>query len=109
MPLLRATNLAFAFDADAPVLRHVSLSLQPGELVALLGPNGSGKSTLIRCLLGQLHASGSVDWDSRPMRQWRPRDLAKRVAYLPQSPSYDPDQTVADVLRLGRAAYWLAF
>src|SRR3954470_19803465 len=108
-PLLTARDLTFAYAADRPVLRGISLSLAPGEVVALLGPNGSGKSTLLRCLLGQLNHGGEVLWEGKPIRAWRRRDLARRVAYLPQSPAFEPDQTVADVLRLGRAPYWGAF
>src|SRR5215217_2433849 len=98
--LLEAENLVFAYG-DRPVLRGVGVSLSPGEVAALLGPNGSGKSTLIRCLLGQLEASGAVQWEGRPLRSWRRRDLARHVAYLPQAPAYEPDLTVLDVLRLG--------
>jgi iron complex transport system ATP-binding protein len=50
-----------------------------------------------------------VQWDGRPVEAWRKRDLAKRVAYLPQAPTSEPDHRVADVLRLGRSAYWGAF
>ena len=107
--LLKASNLTFAYG-ERVALREVSVSLAPGQLVGILGPNGSGKSTLIRTLFGQLHArSGSIEWDEKPIDAWRRRDLARRVAYLPQSPSADPDQTVLDVLRLGRAPYWHAF
>src|SRR4051812_8095603 len=107
--LLQASGLTFAYG-DAPVLRGVDVTLSAGEVVALLGPNGSGKSTLIRTLLGHLRAdAGSIAWDGRPIERWRRRELAKRVAYLPQAPTYEPQQTVGDVLRLGRAAYWTAF
>jgi len=108
-PLLSTRDLTFAYAADRPVLRGISLALGAGEVVALLGPNGSGKSTLLRCLLGQLNHQGEVLWDGKPVRAWRRKDLARRVAYLPQSPASEPDQTVADVLRLGRAPYWGAF
>jgi iron complex transport system ATP-binding protein len=107
--LLHAADLQFAYG-QRPVLRGVSLSLESGQVVALLGPNGSGKSTLLRALLGQLAVtSGAVRWDGRDVRQWPRRQLARRVAYLPQAPTADGDHLVGDVLRLGRAPYWGAF
>jgi iron complex transport system ATP-binding protein len=106
--LLRATDVSFSYG-DMPVLRSIALTLAAGEVVTLLGPNGSGKSTLIRALLGQLHSTGDIAWQSRPLRAWRRRDLARLVAYLPQTPAFEPEQTVRDVLRLGRAPYWGAF
>ncbi|MDQ3441445.1 MAG: ABC transporter ATP-binding protein [Planctomycetota bacterium] len=106
--LLDASSVSFAYG-DKSVLRGVRITLAPGEVVALIGPNGSGKSTLIKSLLGHLNASGEVAWDRRPMREWRRRELARFVAYLPQSPAFDPQQRVIDVLRLGRAPYWGAF
>jgi ABC-type cobalamin/Fe3+-siderophores transport system ATPase subunit len=109
-PLLHARDLSFAYSPDRPVLRGVGLTLAAGEVVALLGPNGSGKSTLIRALLGQLQATaGDVTWDGRGIGEWRRRDLARVVAYLPQVPTFEPEQTVRDVLRIGRAPYWRAF
>ncbi len=107
-PLLHATNVSFAYG-DKPVLREVRVALAPGEVVALIGPNGSCKSTLIKTLLGHLPATGDVTWDGKSIRAWRRRDLARLVAYLPQSPTFDPQQRVADVLRMGRAPYWGPF
>lgn len=106
--LLDARNLHFAY-AQRPVLRAVSLSLAAGQVMTLLGPNGSGKSTLIRVLLGQLRAAGELCWDGKPLRRWARRALARTVAYLPQSPTWEPEQTVSDVLRLGRAPYLQVF
>lgn len=106
--LLNASNLSFSYG-DRPALRDVSLSLKAGEILALAGPNGSGKSTLIRTLLGHLAASGQITWDGRSIERWRRRDLARFVAYLPQSPTHEPGQTALEVMRLGRAPYWGAF
>lgn len=108
MNLLEARNLNFSYG-DRPVLRDISLHLAPGEIVALLGPNGSGKSTLLRALLGQLRATGDIQWEGRAIHLWPRRELARRVAYLPQSPAADPEQRVVDVLRTGRAPYWGPF
>jgi iron complex transport system ATP-binding protein len=108
-PLLDIAGLHFAYG-ERSVLRGVGVSLSAGEVVALLGPNGSGKSTLLRVALGQLAPSGgAVRWDGRDVGQWPRRELARRVAYLPQSPTSEPDHRVVDVLRLGRAPYWGAF
>src|ERR1039458_6261812 len=106
--LLQSSALAFHYG-DLAALRGVDVSLSSGELVALLGPNGSGKSTLIKCLLGHLHAAGTINWDGTPLKNWSRRELARRVAYLPQSPGYEPGQKVVDALRLGRSPYWSAF
>ena len=106
--LLEAAGIHFAYGKE-PVLRDISLRLSAGETLGLIGPNGSGKSTLIKLLLGHLRGSGTIQWNGRPLPSWRRRELARHLAYLPQSPAYDSGQSVADVLRLGRAPYWGAF
>jgi len=106
--LLQTQQLRFAYT-KRPVLDGISIHLAAGEIVVLLGPNGSGKSTLIRALLGHLPARGEITWDGRDVRHWNPRALARRVAYLAQSPVYEPDARVVDVVRLGRAPYWKIF
>jgi ABC-type cobalamin/Fe3+-siderophores transport system ATPase subunit len=106
--ILSADNIHAAYG-DRPVLTGVSLSIAAGELVVILGPNGSGKSTLVRTLLGAVPATGTIDWFGIPLAKWKRRRLARRVAYLPQSPGFEPGQTVGDILRLGRAPYWSAF
>jgi iron complex transport system ATP-binding protein len=105
---MEANDIRFSYG-DAPVLRGVSLAVSAGEVVVMLGPNGAGKSTLLRALLGQLAVDGEVRWDGRNVKSWSRRELARRVAYLPQSPAADGDQSVAEVLQMGRAPYWGAF
>lgn len=99
--ILEASHLTFAYG-KRPVLRDVSLSVRPGEVVALLGPNGCGKSTLLHILLGTLRAAGSVRLEGKPLTEWSRRDLARRVAFLPQHPTHTPGLTVLQTIMLGR-------
>ncbi len=59
-------NLEFAWSADAPVLQHCSLHVQPGEFCMLLGDNGSGKSTLLKVLTGLLAPQAGHVYIERP-------------------------------------------
>jgi ABC-type cobalamin/Fe3+-siderophores transport system ATPase subunit len=63
----------------------------------------------LRVLLGQLSGSGTVAWDGKALADWSTRSLARTVAYLPQSPAWEPGQSVREALALGRAPYWGAF
>ena len=81
---LRASHLHFAYRHRL-VLQGVSLTVRPGEVLALLGGNGAGKSTLLRLLLGLLRpSSGEVRLNERPLSAWPRRALARELAYVPQ-------------------------
>ena len=108
--MLRAERVGFGYRADRVVLREVSLEVEAGRVLVLLGPNGSGKSTLLKVMLGVLKAgTGSVTWEGRALGGYRARELARAVAYLPQSPGYEAGQSVGEVVRAGRTPYLQAF
>lgn len=63
MSLLEIKNLKKSFD-DNVVLKDISLSVEKGEVLAIIGPSGSGKSTLLRCITGlEEEDSGVIDFD----------------------------------------------
>ncbi|MGH2351461.1 MAG: ABC transporter ATP-binding protein [Chloroflexota bacterium] len=76
----------FAYPGgDAPVLRGVSLSIRPGEVVALVGENGAGKSTLAK-LLCRLYdpQAGTITWDGTDLRAMDLNTLRRRIAVVMQ-------------------------
>jgi len=88
-------------------LDHVSLQIEPGQIVSLLGPNGAGKTTLIRCLAGiAAPDKGAVYFDDEEFRRDR-LDLRRRLHILPDFPfqfwSQSVVRNIAIVLRLFEA------
>lgn len=85
------------------VLRELTLSLRPSEVLAVLGPNGSGKSTLLTALAGTLRPDrGGVWLDGQCLKSFSTRELALRRAVLPQQLRIDFPLTALEVALLGR-------
>jgi len=107
--MLQATDVTFAYAAS-PVVRQVSLSIAPGRIVGLLGPNGSGKTTLLRLMAGTLTpGSGSVRIDGADIRGLSRREIATRVAVVPQETHSTFDFTALDIAMMGRYPHLRAF
>ncbi len=102
-PSLTLHEVRFGFESRTDFLGPVSLSVAGGECWAIVGPNGAGKSTLLRVMAGHLAPkSGSVTLCGRPMRQLASRARAKLVAFVPQHPMTDLDDSVREVVLMGR-------
>ncbi len=101
---LRVDRVAFAF-AGRPVLFDVSFAVPAGRFVGILGPNGAGKSTLLRCMHAELEPSaGGVFVDGVAIAELPRREVARRVAVVPQSCSPGFEVSIAEFVRMGRYA-----
>ncbi|MEQ9261305.1 MAG: metal ABC transporter ATP-binding protein [Roseovarius sp.] len=91
MSLLCVQNLSLRYGAE-PVLRNVSLTIEPGEIVTIVGPNGSGKTSLLRAIIGA----------TKPSAGRLTRAPGLRIGYVPQTLHIDPTLpiTVERFLRL---------
>lgn len=85
------------------LLSNISLSVQTGEILALVGPNGAGKSTLLNIMSGMTSASaGQVYYEGRPLCDLSCKERAKTIAVIAQHSQVDERLSLQDYVALGR-------
>jgi ABC-type bacteriocin/lantibiotic exporter with double-glycine peptidase domain/CRP-like cAMP-binding protein len=97
------TNVGFGYPEGSgdPILKGITLEVDPGTTVAIVGRSGAGKSTLLKCIAGLLEASeGVIAFDSVDLRGLRWRELRRRIGLVPQTP-YVFDDTLARNIAFG--------
>ncbi len=100
---LTVDNVGLKFaGVDVPILRGVSLELEPGEMLGLIGPSGAGKSSLARLIAGaRLPSVGTVRFDGADISDWPDEDLGPYVGYLPQSVELFAGTVSENIARFG--------
>jgi iron complex transport system ATP-binding protein len=100
--LLQVDKVRFSYARDA-VLDDVSFAVPRGAVLGVLGPNGSGKTTLLRLLAGIVApSSGRVALDGIDVTTFGRRELARRIAVVPQDTYATFDFTVLEIVLMGR-------
>jgi len=108
---LIARHVSFAYERQARrVVDGVSLEVRRGAIVGLLGPNGSGKTTMLRLLSGTLAPTGGqVTLDGVALGTVPRRDLARRIAVVPQETHSAFDFSALEIVMMGRYPHLGAF
>ncbi|MFN2461561.1 MAG: ABC transporter ATP-binding protein, partial [Candidatus Velthaea sp.] len=111
MILLQLENVNAYYD-KSHVLQNVSLTVNKGEVVALLGRNGSGRSTTLKTIMGLVNArTGRLTFNGKEITNNTPFSLAQKgIAFVPEDRRIFPNLTVGENLRLaslaGRKGVW---
>jgi branched-chain amino acid transport system ATP-binding protein len=100
--MLEVQNLQVAYG-ELPALQGVSLTIQPGELVALVGPNGAGKTTLLKTIAGLLAPrAGVIRWQDEIISSASPQRIVEHgIALVPEGRRLFAAMTVRENLELG--------
>jgi iron complex transport system ATP-binding protein len=99
---LRDVSVRFG-SVDA--VRDVSLTVESGAWIALIGPNGAGKTSMLRAMCRLVSFRGEIALDGQSVRALSRRELARIIAFVPQTPVTPHELTVAEYVLLGRTPY----
>ena len=103
--MIEAHGVTYAIGAKR-LLADVTVTVAPGEVLAVVGPNGAGKSTLRKILTGDLvPTSGEVFMGDRPLGDWTAKERARVRAVLPQDSTLSFPFVVSEVVLMGRTPH----
>jgi iron complex transport system ATP-binding protein len=110
MTVIKVENLVCGYNSARPILKGISFAVEEGEFVGIVGPNGSGKTTLLRAMVGLIkRQSGSIIISHHSIDKLDRKELARRIAFVPQLMEPVEGFSVEDLVMLGRTPYFERF
>lgn len=92
------------------ILKDINCVLEQGNFYGIIGPNGSGKTTLVKNILRLMKADhGSIELNAINVHDYKRKDFAKSIGWVPQNTSLDSSFSVYDIVMMGRVPYQKRF
>jgi iron complex transport system ATP-binding protein len=102
MSIISAKNINFSYAAK-PVMEDVSFAIDEAQIVSIIGPNGSGKTTLLKIINGTLFPdAGHMFIDGKYTSRWSRKDIAQKVAIVPQETAVVFPFYAEEIVLMGR-------
>ena len=103
--LIEANDLSISYDKKE-IVHNIQLSVKKGEIISIIGPNGSGKTTVLKALTRIIKPSGGeIKLENKDIRKIKSKEIAKKIAILPQMRRTPDDFDVETLIRYGRFPY----
>ena len=100
---LKFESVDYGYNSDTPVLHNIDYELNGGGMICVIGPNGVGKSTMIKCINKLLKPTdGVVRVEGTDVSEYKLKDIAKFMGYVPASTNDTFSMTVLDTILMGR-------
>lgn len=107
--MIRVTDMSFGYNGH-PVLEEITTHFPAGQMIGILGANGAGKSTLLKLLANILQPiTGEILLKGRALSLWSSRDLARKMAYIPQEMHTPFPFRVMELVLMGRIPHLPGF
>lgn len=104
--IISLSQFSIGYQQENALLNKLELSVNRGEMVALIGRNGTGKSTLLKSMIGLLTPlEGGCMLDGRPLDAYTPPQRARRLSFVSSQTTQLPSLTVGELVGLGRMPY----
>lgn len=104
--IIALDRFAIGYQKNNVLLRNLTLSVNRGEMVALIGRNGTGKSTLLKSMIGLLEPlEGSCFYEHAPFNEYSLPERARRISFVSSQLTQLPSLTVSELVGLGRMPY----
>ncbi len=105
MQIIQFDRVYFSYGTGL-VIDELSIEIKSGKFIAIIGPNGAGKSTLLKLIAGYLKPDkGLIYFKKKRLRDYKIEELARHIAYLPQTLTPYYDYTVKETIIMGRYPY----
>ncbi|MDD2376884.1 MAG: ABC transporter ATP-binding protein [Clostridia bacterium] len=102
--MLKVNNLSVKLD-NKVILNDISFNISNNDMFMIIGPNGSGKTTIVKAIMGDIKYTGNINLNNKNIKKMYVSDISKHIGVLMQNHNLEFDNTVYDIVSLGRYTY----
>jgi iron complex transport system ATP-binding protein len=102
--MLKVDKLSVKLD-NKNILNDISFNVNKNDIFMIIGPNGSGKTTIVKAIMGDVKYAGNIELNNKNIKKIYVSDISKHIGVLMQNNNLEFDNTVYDIVSLGRYTY----